>query len=275
MCLNLECEEEMKIIDLTENYERDYFVCLEDWSDELKEAKDHKEQWYRKMSDKGVCVKLAINDEGKAVGMIQYIPIEYSFVEGNDLYFILCIWVHGHKNKGVGNNQKQGIGKALLRTAEDDVKKKNAKGLVAWGIPLPVFMRASWFKKQGYVVVDKEGFLGRVLLWKPFSDDAVPPKWIKPKREPELHQEKVTVTGFINGWCPAYNMVFERAKRASKEIGDQVFFNEINTFDRQVFEEWGITDSLFINKKNVNTGPPPSYEKIRKKISKELKPIKK
>jgi hypothetical protein len=104
-----------------------------------------------------------------------------------------------------------------------------------------------------------------------YVDDAIPPKWIKARKEPELDQGKVTVTGFINGWCPAYNMVFERAKRASLELGDQVVFHEINTFDKEVFDEWGISDSLFINRKKVNTGPPPSYKKIKKKISKEIK----
>jgi hypothetical protein len=66
-------------------------------------------------------------------------------------------------------------------------------------------------------------------------------------------------------------MVFERAKRASLELGDQVVFHEINTFNKEVCDDWGISDSLFINRKKVNTGPPPSYKKIKKKISKQLK----
>ncbi len=263
----------MKVIDLTKEFQQDYFLCLEEWSDEIREAGNHKKHWYQKMQDKGLRVKLALNDEEKPVGMIQYIPIEYSFVEGKDLYFILCIWVHGHKNKGVGNFQKQGIGKALLLAAEEDSIKIGAKGLVAWGVPLPVFMRASWFKKQGYVQVDKESFLGRVLLWKPLSDDAITPKWIKSKKKPELDPNKVTVTGIINGWCPASNMVFERAKRACLELGNQVIFKEIDAFDKDVIEQWGSSDSLFINRKKVTTGPPPSYKKIKKKISKELKKI--
>ena len=264
----------MKIIDLTEEYEGKYFVCLEDWSDELREAGNHKENWYRKMKEKELGVKLALNEEEKPVGMVQYIPIEYSFAEGSNLYVILCIWVHGYKNKGVGNYQKQGIGKALIQAAEDDVKNRGAKGLVAWGVPLPVFMRASWFKKRGYVKVDSQGFLGQVLLWKKFSDDAVPPKWNKAKMKPETDQNKVVVTGCISGWCPAYNMVFERAKRASQELGEQVIFNEINTINEEISAELAFSDSLFVNRKKINTGPPPSYKKIRKKISRDLKNIK-
>jgi len=80
--------------------------------------------------------------------MIQYAPIEHTFVEGQDLYLIYCIWVHGYK-KGRGNFQKRGMGKALLKAAESDAKEKGAKGMVAWGISLPFWMRASWFKKIG------------------------------------------------------------------------------------------------------------------------------
>ncbi len=124
----------MKVIDLTKDYKQLYFVCLEDWSEEIKEAGGHKEAWYNKMKDEGLRVKLAVDDNGEVGGMIQYIPIEHSFVEGRDLYLINCIWVHGYK-KGRGNFQKKGMGKALLHAAETDVEAKGAKGMVAWGIP--------------------------------------------------------------------------------------------------------------------------------------------
>jgi GNAT superfamily N-acetyltransferase len=262
----------MKIIDLANKYEQLYFVCLEDWSEEMKEAGDHKEVWYNKMKDKGLRVKLALDDSGEVGGMIQYIPVEYSFVEGNDLYFINCIWVHGYK-QGRGNFRKRGLGKALLQAAENDVKAMGVKGTVAWGIPLPFWMKASWFKKQGYSKVDKQGFLGQVLLWKPFTDDAIPPKWIRQKKRPEETPGKVAITAFLNGWCPAQNLVFERAKRAASEFGDKVMFREIDTFDKETFLEWGIADALFIGDKQVRTGPPPSYEKIKKIIAKRVRKL--
>jgi hypothetical protein len=107
----------MKIIDLAPEHENLYFCCLEDWSDEIKEAGDHKACWYRKMKDRGLRVKLARDDNGVICGMIQYVPSEVSFIEGNDLYVVLCIWIHGHK-QGIGNQQKKGMGKALLSAAE-------------------------------------------------------------------------------------------------------------------------------------------------------------
>lgn len=259
----------MKVIDLDDNYKGTYLVCLEDWSDEMKEAGDHKELWYDEMKNKGLGVKLALENE-KIVGMIQYLPIEHSFVKGENLFLITCIWVHGYK-EGVGNFQKRGIGKALLQNAENDVKSKGAKGIVAWGLSLPFWMRAKWFKKQGYIKVDKKGM--QVLLWKPFTEDAIPPKWIKQRKNPGLIPGKVKVTAFINGWCPAQNIVFERAKRAIKEFGEKVEFEEINTINRETFLEWGISDALFIDGEEIRTGPPPSYEKIKKLIAKRVKKL--
>ena len=259
----------MKVVDLTDEHRASYYVCLEDWSEEIKEAGDHKECWCNKMKDKGLGVKLALNDAGKAVGMIQYIPVEHSPAYGNDLYFTNCIWVHGYK-KGVGNHQKKGIGKALLRAAEQDVQERGAKGLVAWGIPLPFWMKASWYRKQGYTKVDQQGFLGAVLLWKPFSEDAVAPKWIRRNKKPEKIPGKITVTGFINGCCPAQNIVFERAKRASSQFGDKVIFREINTFNRKTLLDWGISDAVYINHKKINSGPPPSYKSIKKQIARQV-----
>lgn len=260
----------MKIIDLIDEYKKLYCLCLEDWSEEMSEAGDHKEKWYDKMKSKGLRVKLAVDDNNEVGGMIQYVPIEHSFAEGRDLYFINCIWVHGHK-KGRGNFQKKGMGTALLAAAENDVKDLGAKGIAAWGISLPFWMKASWFKKRGFKKVDRQGM--QVLLWKPFVNDAIPPKWIRQQKKPETIPGKVTITAFINGWCPAQNIVFERVKRAAAEFGDKVIFREINTFDREVFLEWGITDAIFIDEKQIGLGPPLSYKKIQKKIAKRVRKL--
>jgi len=143
----------MDIIDISESTQEDYLTCMEEWSDEMKDGVCRKECWYDAMREKGLRVKLARNPAGVVAGMIHYAPIEYSWVEGEDLYFVYCIWVHGHK-KGRGDLRKQGVGKALLRAAEDDAKALNTKGLVVWGLLLPFFMRAGWFKKQGYQKAD-------------------------------------------------------------------------------------------------------------------------
>lgn len=67
------------------------------------------------------------------------------------------------------------------------------------------------------------------------------------------------------------NIANERAKRAAQEFGSKMEYQEINTFDRDVLYEWGISDALFIDGKQMRLGPPPSYEKIKKKIAKKAK----
>ena len=261
----------MKIIDLDDRNKSLYFVCLEDWSDEMKESGNHKECWYNQMKNKGLRVKLVEDDNGVVGGMIQYIPIEYSNATGKDLYFINCIWVHGYK-QGRGDFRKQGMGKALIKAAEKDVRSLGAKGIAAWGLSIPVFMRASWFRKLGYKKVDKQSMI--VLLWKKFDENALPPKWIERKKfRIEPRKDKVTVTSFINGWCPAMSLAHERAKRAAAEFPDKVIFNTVNTFEKKAIEEYGIMDGLFIENKSINMGPPPSYKKIMKNISRRVRRI--
>ncbi len=260
----------MQISDLTPEHEQLYFHCLEDWSEEMKEAEDHKERWYRIARDQGLRVKLARDEQGDIGGMIQYLPVEHSSVEGRDLNVVLCIWVHGHA-QGRGNFQKKGMGKALLAAAEEDTRAQGRKGLVVWGLSLPVFMKASWFKRRGYRPVDRIGI--QVLLWKPFSSDAEPPRWVRQKKKPPLTPGKVTVSAFLSGWCPAQNIAFERARRASAELAEKVLFQVYRSQDPAVFAEWGISDGLYIDGRSVRTGPPPSFQTVSRLIARRVRSL--
>jgi GNAT superfamily N-acetyltransferase len=258
----------MKVIDLDEEHADLFCQCLEDWSEEASEGAPRRKLWYRRMQEQGLRAKLALDGAGEVGGMIQYVPAEASFIEGEGLYFVLCVWVHGHK-EGRGNFQGKGMGKALLHAAEEDARAIGAKGMVAWGVVLPFWMRARWFKQQGYRRADRDGVAA--LMWKPFVEGAKPPRWIRKRRRPEVVPGQVTVVSFVNGWCMAMNLVHERARRAAAELGERVVFQEVDTFDRDAFMEWGIADGLFIDGKQVRTGPPPSYEKIRKLIAKRVR----
>jgi GNAT superfamily N-acetyltransferase len=200
--------------------------------------------------------------------MIQYLPVEHSHVQGEGLYFVLCIWVHGYK-EGRGDYQGKGMGKALIEAAEADARALGAKGMVAWGVTLPFWMKASWFKRRGYRRVDKMGVAA--LMWKPFTEDARPPRWVRGRKRPGRVPGKVSVASFCTGSCMAQNLVYERAKRAAAEAGEVVHFEEHDTWDPAVFGEWGIGDALYIDGREVRTGPPPSYEKIRKLIDKRAR----
>ncbi len=257
----------MTIRDLAEHDFQSYLCCLEDWSEEIKEAGPHKANWFARMRDKGLRVKVA--EEEQVVGMIQYLPIEQAWVEGAGLYFIPCIWVHGYKGKGVGDRQHRGIGTALLTAAEQDARDRGAFGMAAWGLALPFWMKASWFKKHGYRPADRMDM--QTLLWKPFTQHAAPPRWMRAKKTPPANPDRVEVVAFLSGWCPAFNMAFERARRAASQFGDEVQFVWIDTAERGNLLAWGINDALYIDGKRMRTGPPPSYEAISKRIAKRVR----
>jgi GNAT superfamily N-acetyltransferase len=245
-----------------------FCLCLEDWSDDAKEAGDRRRQWVERFTPRGLRAKLALDDTGTPGGMIQYLPIEESTVDGTGLYFIPCIWVHGHK-QGRGNFQGRGMGRALLAAAEDDARALGAKGMAAWGLWLPFWMKASWFKRHGYRAVARDGIAS--LLWKPFAADAQPPRWFRRTARPiEQTPGCVNVTCFVNGWCTAGNLTGERARRVAGQFGDRVVFREVDTSEHRTVAEWGLADALFVDGKQVATGPPPSPERMRKIIGRRV-----
>ena len=202
----------IRVVDLAPEHEPLYFVCLEDWPGaDMAEAGDHKARWYRRARPLGLRVKLALDGDGTVAGMIQYLPIEHAPALGHDLHFILCVWVHGHP-EGRGDRRGHGLGSALLEAAEADARALGSKGMAAWGLALPIWMRASWFRHHGYRKADRRGL--SALVWKPFSPDAVAPRWLaETGKRPDPRPGKVAVTACLSGWCPAQNLAFERARR--------------------------------------------------------------
>jgi GNAT superfamily N-acetyltransferase len=259
----------MNVIDLPEEKKQLFCLCLEDWSADAHEAGPKRRAWLDRSQKLGLRAKLAVDDAGVEGGMIQYGPIEHSNVDGSGLYFVYCIHVHGYK-KGRGDFRKRGMGKAMLAAAEEDARQRGAKGMAAWGLWLPFWMKASWFKKHGYRKADRQGLA--VLLWKPFTHDAEPPRWFPPtNKRLEAVPGKVNVTAFSSGWCLAQNLVYERALRASAEFGDKVAFREIDCSSRCAVAEWGRADCVLVDGKELQNGPPPSYDKIRSVIDKRVR----
>lgn len=90
------------------------------------------------------------------------------------------------------------------------------------------------------------------------------------KKKPGLVEGKVAIFAFVNGWCPAQNIVFERTKRAAKDFEDSIVMEVIDTINRTLYNEWGIFDGVYIDGKTVQKGPLPSYEKIYIMIQKRV-----
>ncbi len=259
----------MEIADLSPQRHDLFACCLEDWSEDAKEGAPRRAAWVARRLAEGLRAKLAIDDDGAVAGMIQYLPVERTWVVGEGLYFVPCTWVHGHR-QGRGDRRGRGMGSALLEAAEADARALGATGLAAWGLWLPFWMRASWYRKHGYRRVDRQGMAA--LVWKPFAPGARPPRWSRaPLRLPEPLPGRVPVVAFATGWCMAVNMGIERALRAAAEFGDAVDVRVFDTSDPAVAAEWGRRgDALYVDGREVNLGPPPSYAKVHGILAKRV-----
>lgn len=245
-----------------------YFTCLEPWSQVIRDAGDLKARWYDRMNNLGLGVRLAQDDDGAIVGMIQYVPIDLSPAIGDGQYFVLCVWVHGH-SLGVGNRQGRGTGSALLEAAERDALARGATGMAAWGLTVPMWMRAGWFRKHGYVRADRDGL--RALMYKPFRAGVRPPHWLRQRRAAEVGDDQVLVTACRNGWCPAMNATHERMRRAVGRFPGQVHLRVVDTRDALNRAEWGCTDGLFVDGAEVRMGPPPSESTLARGLAEQVR----
>ena len=107
-------------------------------------------------------------------------------------------------------------------------------------------------------------------MWKRFTADAEAPRWIAAGAIPEATKGQVTMTSFLSGWCPAMNLVHERAKRVAEELGPPVVFVSIDTSEPSAMRDHGHSDDVFLDGKPLQRGAPPSYAKVKKRVSKRV-----
>jgi hypothetical protein len=252
------------IVELNEELKPAFCACLTPDDPALKEAGDMKKEWLARQQPDDFGARVALSPEGIPCGMIQYLPADRSGIEGPGLWFVFCIWIPDRKRNPAGNLRRTGMGRALLAAAEEDVRSRGADGVVAWGTPLPFFMKSSWFKKQGYRLADKKGIME--LCWKPFNERALSPFWKNPGwADSDIKQvagSKAKVTAYVNGICPAMNMVHNRFVRAVGEMDGKVVLESITP---------ARTDAVLINGREFPMGPPPSYKKILKALKRAIK----
>ena len=252
------------IVDLEPAYEPLFASCLEDRLPEAKEAGELRARWISVMKERGLRAKLAVDERDVPVGMIQYVPAQATLLDGApNAYYVYCIWVTRYRDDR-GNHQGRGLGAALLEAAETDVRDLGGTGMAAWGLILPFWMKASWFKKHGYRRVDRSGIAA--LMWKPFVTVGDAPRFVRRRKTPGRVPGQVTVTSLLHGHCRAANVAHERARRACAEIGAPVVYRVIDTTDMETTREWGELDALFIDDRTVRTGPPLAYEKLKRRI---------
>lgn len=244
-------------------------VCLDPsvprrWREIMEPCMVDRKNWLKAMMAKGLQVSVVLEKpevvaksleskiervKAKAVrgsvakGLIEYVPVEFTCepVEGGSGLFINCIWV-------VPPFWRRGVARALLERCIENARAHGGASVLAydgdkWFGFFP-YMPASFFEKFGFKEVDRDG--SRVLLHLNLGDDERP-RLIRAKTRKTGKSDKLVVDVFYSSQCPWSGWMVDKVKRCMKKYGAVV--NAINTDDRTVIEEYGLSRGVCINGK--------------------------
>jgi len=214
------------------------------WREAMKSAMDARKQWLKAMMLKGLQMSIALRETERGnfpKGLIEYMPIEFAPepVKGEKSLFIDCVWVvppYWHK----------GIGKAFLERFIEKARRYGGASVLAyegdkWFGFFP-YMPVSFFKRFGFREVDRDG--SRVLLHLNLGADEQP-TLICPKAKTIEKGDKMVVDVLFNSQCPWSGWMVDKIKRNMKKYNAVV--NAINTNDRKIIEEYGLSRGVYIN----------------------------
>ena len=253
----------MRLEDVSRETEGTFFRCLHDERADDPRVVEIRRRWFEQHKKLGLRAKVLFDDSGQVVGLCHYLPVEHSHYEGNGLMAILCMWVHGYDHH-IGNQQGQGYGRLMLEAIEKDARESGFKGVTVWGKDFPYWNPVSFYEHMGYSRVDQID--NDVLVWKPFTDDATPPRMLRQMKKGTLYADRVSVVSLFTGWCNGcgFNMM---AREAVEGLEDIVEFTEVDTSVRSNLLEWGISDGILLDGESYRSdGPPFTAEELRADI---------
>ncbi|MBL7032648.1 MAG: hypothetical protein ISR91_00735 [Candidatus Delongbacteria bacterium] len=254
----------MQLQDLTPRTEATFLRCLHDEKPDDPRVIALRRHWVDSRLEKGYRAKVLHLDSGEIAGLGQYIPIEESFIQGERLMVILCLWVHGYDHH-IGNRQGNGYGRFMLEQIEAEILATDVEGIVAWGMDFPYWNPVAFYEHMGYQRVDQEG--PAVLVWKPRHAAAIPPRFYRQLKKPQARDGQVTLDVFHNGWCTGSCGQCITARDAVAGMAEGLRYREVDTGQRENLSEWGITDGTYLDGEPFRPDEPPfSSEELRREI---------
>lgn len=161
---------QIHIIDVTaDNVGEAGFFCIKD----KKSPGFHsKLEWFRSKLNLGLKIKIAVGNNNKQIGFIEYIPSELAWrpIRAENYLFIQCIAIFDKESRD------KGIASILIQQCEQEAKETNKSGICAMSSDGPWMANKSLFEKNKFVVTDK---LDRFeLMVKSFYHDETKPAFV-------------------------------------------------------------------------------------------------
>ena len=133
------------------------------------------------------------------------------------------------------------------------------------------FMPAAYFEKRGFKRVDARG--PQVLLWKPFSEQAAPPRFLQPDYTFAPIEGAVVVDLFWTGLCQTSSIEAERVRDVCAGFGEAVRLNEYCAENRDAFLCHQIPRAIFVNGAEIGWGYEAPKDGIRNAIERALEDL--
>lgn len=248
----------MRLQEIDADTEDTFFRCLHDEKPADPRVMAMRREWRAMYKPKGHRAKVLIDDADQVVGLTNYIPIEHSPYEGENLMAILCMWIHGYDHL-VGNQQSRGYGRYMLEQIEQDARRSRCNGVAVWAKDYEAWNPVSFYEHMGYERAAQSGL--DVLVWKAFNDRARPPAFIqtKIKRTPEHETRgRVQVASVSNGWCGGGCELCVMVRDAAADAGDKVALTEIYAHTKQDMRVRGESiDTVYVDGEAFRPDGPP------------------
>lgn len=219
--------------------------------------------WLRSMEKYGLRVKVALVDNIHA-GFLYIMPIEINpwQIQGRELMVLPCLVSHSKFSKN-------GIGKKLVKTAEEETKRQDRKGIATIGYFWDFwFMPAEYFLKLGFKVAEKRG--EEAILWKQFDQNAEPPHFREENYNFKPIRGKIVIDLFWNRFCLTSDVEAQRVRDVASEYGNDLILNEFSAVDQKILQQYGIERRIYVNGEMIEVGPEVEKSKLREAINNAL-----
>ena len=200
--------EQMNIIEVTaENVSEAGIYCIKD-----KKAAGYKAKldWFCTKINQGLKINIALDNAGKQIGFIEYLPSEQAWrpVKAANFYFIQCIALF------VKEAKQKGVASYLLRQCEMDARQNGKSGICAMSSDGVWMANKAIYEKKDFIIADR---LDRFeLMVKSFEDHITLPvfnDWTKEQKK-------------YRGWhliyadqCPWHEKSVQDLRQSAEEHG--------------------------------------------------------
>ncbi len=171
---------------------------------------------------------------------------------------LYCEWIQQR-------HQGQGLGKRLFGAFLNDMRQKDAKGILVECTDIEGQMHCQPYLARGFGVAYATGH--RKLLYLPLTQPQVSVRPLESRIRP--HQGVPIEVLIINGYMCPFEVATEVLMReVAQEFGDQIILREV-TLTPDTLQEYGVAKGIFINGQQKLVGGE-TEEQIRQAILEEL-----